>query len=312
MTLNTVRAGKNVAGFVLALCLGVIWQSGIAQSVRSVTDDKGQVVSVPVDPQRIVAISEVDLDALLALGITPAGTLNGRGQSAPTQYLLDEVQEVAIVGEFFQPNIEMLLQLQPDLILAGGFPIPPMLELLPEIAPTLITYDIADDWKTSFRKIATMLEKEAEHAKFMADYDARIAELRPRLAAQDVRVVSVVRWNPNGPVYMMPDSFANKILTDLGLERPVGQVGSGAAHSEVLSLEALHLIDGDFIFFGTLSSEGEAFEAMTAGINSAPYRQLNAVQQGNVLQVDGSLFTSMGGPLGAMRILDIVEENLLD
>ncbi len=283
-----------------------------AQVTRQVTDDDGNTVTVPANPQRIVAVSEVDLDALLALGMEPVATLNGRGQNAPTSYLLDQLSDVEIVGEFYQPNLELLLSVEPDLILAGGFPIPTMLELLPEVAPTLITYDIADPWKESFRKIAEQLDKLPEYEAFMADYHSRVEVLAQKLRDQEVETVSIVRWNPNGPVYMLQGSFGVDIMNDLGLKQPEGQTGSGGGHSDVLSLEALHLIDGDFIYFGTLAAEGDAFDTMIAGLSSAPYQQLNAVREGNVLQVDGALFTSMGGPLGAMTILDVIESSLLD
>ena len=51
-----------------------------AGQTRQVTDIEDTVVDVPVNPQRIVALSEPTLDGLLALGITPVGAVAGRGQ----------------------------------------------------------------------------------------------------------------------------------------------------------------------------------------------------------------------------------------
>src|SRR5690606_41647420 len=47
-------------------------------ATRIVVDARGTEVTVPAQPKRIVALSEADLDSLLALGVKPVGTVQGR------------------------------------------------------------------------------------------------------------------------------------------------------------------------------------------------------------------------------------------
>ena len=55
-------------GFVASATLLLF---ALPAQARSVTDAYGETVDVPDQPQRVVALSELDLDAMLALGKTP-------------------------------------------------------------------------------------------------------------------------------------------------------------------------------------------------------------------------------------------------
>ena len=51
---------------------------------------------------------------------------------------------------------------------------------------------------------------------------------------------------------------------------------------------------------------------MKRALETPAFRELTAVKNGRVIPVDGSLWTSLGGPLAALRILDDVERLLLE
>jgi len=112
-------------------------------------------------------------------------------------------------------------------------------------------------------------------------------------------------------------------LSDLGLRRPASQDRRGRGHSEPVSLENLDQIDADHLFFGTLggSSVGNADagggtdtaaaqQALDAAQQVPGFGALHAVSEGHVILVDGSLWTSTGGPLLMSRIVDSVVEAL--
>lgn len=109
-----------------------------------ITDVQGRELEVPANPQRIVALSEQDMDAAIALGMPLVGVVNGRGSANPPVYLQDKLGEAISVGSFAEPSLEMILELKPDLILIGGvFPgIAGLIEPLSKIAPTVVTYTL--------------------------------------------------------------------------------------------------------------------------------------------------------------------------
>ena len=84
-------------------------------------------------PQRVLALSEIDLDSLLALKLKPVGATNGRGQSGMPHYLGNAVSGIAGVGSFGSPVLDLVIGAQPDLILVGSLPDPELLAQLSKI-----------------------------------------------------------------------------------------------------------------------------------------------------------------------------------
>jgi iron complex transport system substrate-binding protein len=277
-------------------------------STRTVIDATGTAVSVPTQPQRVVALSEQDLDGALALGVTPIGTVNGRGQTTPPKYLGDKVNGIAVVGDVAKPTMDKLVAASPDLILAGSVTDEQILADLRKLAPTVVTYKPADDWKTAFGKLAEALGRTDAATAWLADYDRRTGEVKGKLGANAGAAVSIVRWNPQGPGVMQTGHFASLVAADLGLKRPAGQQEPGFAHSAPLSLENLAKVDGDWLFLGTLNADGQA--ALDKARGSAVYQQLGAVKNNRVVAVDGTVWTSRGGPLASLLVIDDIAKAL--
>ncbi|GKR84108.1 hypothetical protein KAM482_33190 [Aeromonas caviae] len=184
---------------------------------RQVIDANGQPQSVPDAPRRVVVLSELDLDSALTLGVQPVGTVNGRGQSTLPRYLLDKAgKEIAVVGDLDNPNLETLIDLEPDLILTGQTK-PELLALLKEIAPTVVTGNWGEPWKTVFGRSADAMNRGAEAKAFLTRYEAHLAEARSKLAQHQGEQMSIVRWNPKGPSYMHGGTFASSVVTELSL-----------------------------------------------------------------------------------------------
>ncbi|WNF45240.1 iron-siderophore ABC transporter substrate-binding protein [Pseudomonas sp. SG20056] len=277
---------------------------------RQVEDAFGNPVTVPSSPQRVITLSELDLDAALALGITPVGTINGRGQAAPPRYLDSKaLAGIKVVGDIDNPNLETLLELEPDLILTGPVK-PEQLAILNEIAPTVITFAWAKPWQESLQRTANALNQSAAADVLLARYNARAAEARERLKAHQGETFSIVRWNPKGPSYMFKDAFASSVISDVGLIRPSYQQDPGHTHSMALSLESLQLLDADWLVIGTLSTSGEAVEALQQAEQTPAFKQLSAIQGKRFGAVDGSLWTSLGGPQAALQVIADIEQLL--
>lgn len=277
---------------------------------RQIEDAFGRWQTVPDQPKRVITLSEIDLDIALALGAQPIGSVNGRGQSHPPRYLADALQTpITVVGDLDSPNLEQILELEPDLILTGQTR-PELLALLQEIAPTLVTARWGTPWQDTLARTARVLNREPQARAFMQRYQRRLVQARERLAAHQGQSFSVVRWNPKGPAYMFRDAFASQVVQELGLVRPDYQQDPGHTHSLSLSLESLQLLDADWLVIGTLSTSGEAVEALAQAEQNPAFRQLGAIRRGHYGAVDGSLWTSVGGPLAALKVIDDVEQLL--
>ena len=299
----TLKMPRSLAAALLA---GLLALPAYADT-RQMTDALGNTVTLPEAPKRVITLSEIDLDTALTLGVTPVGTINGRGQAAPPRYLDGKLPAgIEVVGDIDNPNLETLLELQPDLILTGPVK-PEQLAILNEIAPTVITFNWARPWQESMQRTAHALNREAEAKAVLERYRARVEEARQRLAAHQGETLSIVRWNPKGPSYMFKDAFASTVAEDVGLRRPAHQQDRGHTHSMALSLESLELLDADWLVIGTLATSGEAVEAMNQAEQTPAFRQLSAIQAKRFGAVDGSLWTSLGGPMAALQVIEDIE-----
>lgn len=282
-------------------------------TIRTITDAKDRQVEVSSQPVRIVALTELDLDSALALGITPVGAVNGRGQTALPAYLGDKAAGIVSVGTLAEPSLEAIVALDPDLILAGSMieQIEALLPQLSEIAPVVATYKPTDDWKSAFQSIATVLNQESAAATFLGEYEHRVATIKALLPTDKATEANVARWMPQGPVLMMPTIFSSLVLADVGITRPAAiaeLAGSHGAHTDPLSLEALDLLDSEWLFLGALNPEGGS--ALEAALDNPLFQQLTVVQNNQVVVVDGAVWTSIGGPLAALVVLDDLEAAL--
>ena len=279
------------------LCLTALFIGQVsAADTRAITDAAGQTHQVPVDPQRVITLSEIDLDASLALGLQPIGSVNGRGQSSLPRYLLQRAEGVKVVVDLDNPNLEILLEQEPDLILTGPAK-PEVLALLNEIAPTVVTYQWGTPWKDTLNLTANVLNRQDAAKAFIQRYDARVAEVRENLIDHQGQTISI-------------DSFASQVARELGLKRPSYQQDPGHTHSQSLSLESLELLDANWLVIGTLDTSGEAVDALHQAEQNPAFQQLSAIEAKRYDAVDGSLWTSVGGPLAAMTIINDIERLL--
>ena len=145
----------------------------------SVPTARGEV-AVPATPSRVAVFDVAAIDTLLALGITPAGI--------PSRLYVDYLAglEATPVGTLFEPDLEALAALGPDLIIVGGRSAP-QAEALAPIAPVIdmtIATDIPAEGRARIEAYGTLFGRQAEAAVLAAAYDARLAEAQEAVAGQ--------------------------------------------------------------------------------------------------------------------------------
>lgn len=283
--------------------------------IRTITDALGREVTIPVNPQRIVTLSEIDTDSLLALGIVPVGAPNGRGQTTLPTYLQPLLaDQTTAIGGIGEPNLETILTLEPDLIVYSD-PYGPLAERIPEleqIAPVVVPYVDTGDWhwKAVFMAVAETLDQTAAAETWMQAYDQRTADLGAQLP-DDMQEVSIVRWMADGPRILLANAFSSQVLSDVGFARPKVQLdlaGTHPVHTDVISMEQVELVDADIVFAGGLNPEGDV--AMAEALADPLVQTLTAVQSNRLFLVDGLAWSSTGGPIAALHVLDDLENAL--
>ncbi|WP_447553720.1 ABC transporter substrate-binding protein [Vreelandella sp. EE22] len=277
-------------------------------------------VEVEGTPERVVTVYEGALDTAIAAGIMPLGAVTTRGGTDVADYITEyftedfDAERPEVVGVVREINIEAVLAQQPDLILAAAQLPEEQYQLLSRIAPTVVpptqTFE-PDNWEAEARLFGEALNRQEAVEEAISAVDERVAELAERIGeSHPDEHAFVVRWMPNGAMVMSENLIATGLLNRVGISvSDADLVKEGSAHSDVLSLENLSMIDGDWLFLATLNDEGQ--QALDAAKQSTAFTRLNVVQQDRVVPVDGQLWSSASGPLAAQAILNDIETALL-
>ncbi|WP_026341239.1 ABC transporter substrate-binding protein [Actinomadura atramentaria] len=306
-----VAAGVLALALSLTACGGDDSDSGSGGATRDVVDATGATVKVPVHPKRVVTLTETDLDSALALGVQPVGVTNGRFAKDVPGYLKAKLTgQYKVVGDLNTPVLEKVAEVKPDLILAGFLPDKKVIDQLKKITPaTVLSTKMTEDWKATLTRIADVLNVPDKGKAVIADYDKRVADAKGEFGDKAGKKISIVRWNATGPSYMLKDAFSSLVVRDLGFERPQGQLTpAGFSPSDALSLENLKVLDGDYMMLGTLNPDAAA--ALKEAEKIAAFKDLPVVRAGHVINVDGAIWTSRGGPAAAATVIDDVEKGL--
>jgi iron complex transport system substrate-binding protein len=310
-----------MAGFGLGtLSAARHWHARAAQDAtpeagcRIVTHALGESC-VPFDPERVVALWSA-VDVALAVGIVPVGIDD---LTAATVYLDEATDGIPTVGLPWEPNLEAIAALDPDLIVGLDVLVESIYPELMAIAPTVgVAFGgTSGNWKAYNRGYAEAMGREDAFDEVMTAYEAKAERFRAamgdRLGETEVAILSA---SPADLRFDLPGIFVGSVVyTDAGLRLPPRLVEYHAANPNVpilgISAEEFTLAEGaDALFLWVASGDPEEDEAVIAAALEHPVlRRLEAVDQGRAFAMGDHWFSE--SVLGASLILDDLERALL-
>lgn len=157
------------------------------------------MASATAEPRRprIVCLDDGLAETLLMLGVTPVAIADR--QVWETWVVEPPLPpEIADVGTLLEPNLELLQQLKPDIILAMPYldGIKPLLERVAPVTTIGLYTEAGQPYRRAVeatRQLARLVGKESEGEALIAATDAYFSEVRQQLAplsAQPIYVVS--------------------------------------------------------------------------------------------------------------------------
>ncbi|GLX66979.1 ABC transporter substrate-binding protein [Paenibacillus glycanilyticus] len=260
-------------------------------------------VTIKKEPKRVVSVFYED--NVIALG----GALVGSGTVANDDdgyfdYLADKMQGVQQIGTY-PYNIEKIIALQPDLvIMAGKVFDEEQYKKLSTISPVIQIDFQTMTWEEVHLLIGKALGKEAAARAYIEEYKTKEAalkaELQKTMAGKEVAYIT-----PDGK-----EKFSLWGRTDKGDVGPIlyDRFGLTAAPGvpdtyESISLEGLVKIDPEVLLISK-SYFPEDFK------NMATWKNLRAVKNNQVYELDKDFRIKAYYPLGMMDNLNQVEQLL--
>ncbi|MEM6429247.1 MAG: ABC transporter substrate-binding protein [Deinococcota bacterium] len=237
-------------GFVL-LVLAVLGFT-YAQDTRTITDDFGVEIEVPVNPQRIVSLSDNGFTLpLLELGVIPVGT---RGRGTPPDGLFIRGGELLLGVDFdnsdiqyvgdFPPDLELIAALEPDLIIGFDYEAIDQLRL---IAPTYAIDFSLRDADDIYDILAELTGSQDQLVFLRRKYNEQLNRLRELVDVGNITISTIHADNDGTFFAFNPYPGIGDVLIDAGFNRPDAITALPQGQNNVISAERLQEFDGDFI-----------------------------------------------------------------
>lgn len=279
---------------------------GCEENFRPYTDTRGEVC-VPENPQRIVA--HFFASDMVALGLPMVGT---NFNNASLVLLPEQLAGLTDIG--VEPNVETVLGLNPDLIFVPDFTDAGIVDLLAEIAPTVVIPYSGDPF-TRLRQFGDIVGKPEAAAAWIDAFDAKAAarreEVQPSIEPGETATAFIMYSDEQLYIYGRPrlgpimyDVFGftqPTTVTDLFQDDP-------DALWKSLSVELLPEYAGDRIFLIGVNDE-DAKAATQSLVDGPIWQSLPAVQNGKVYYVDGRW--AFNDPLTLNWLVDEMASTLL-
>ena len=280
---------RRLLSILLMLALLIPGAPALADSTLSrETDARG--IALPADmPQRVVCLYGSFAEAWLYAG----GTLVGVTDDATKERGLELSEDVQIVGTNKEPNPELILALEPDLVI-GSADIEKQLTIVDTLESAGVPCAMfrVDTCRDFADLMSIFTGWTGETAVFEQEVQPMIAEIERITAdatAQQSPTVLLLRAFSSGVKAKGADNLAGVMLADLGCDNIVDRYPSLL---EELTLESIVAENPDVILVSIMGSdEDAALAALEESVGSNPaWQALDAVQQGRVYVLPKELF----------------------
>ncbi|PYB77561.1 ABC transporter substrate-binding protein [Rhizobium wuzhouense] len=282
-------------GLTLTLCLAGAG-TGHAEDAktRTFTDERGVTVQVPAHPQRIASISFFATDVALALGLKPVATTYMVADRHP-DYLLGLTQDIQQIGQRAKPNLELLSESKPDLIVAMARYTVGNAEALQKIAPYIAyNMELLSESYTEVAQLSDLLGKPERGLELNADFKKHLEEFAAK-APKDQHPRFQIMWGGDTPFSFHTENTAASIVAALGGDNIAGPMTPGGKFGLEISLETMLEKDPEVIFVMD-SGPDRPHE------NNPIWSQLSAVKNGRVIYV-GDEWVETNGPIARELVL---------
>lgn len=236
---------------LLLLISGV---TAAATPTQAFTDDLGRTVTVPLHPQRIVSLHDLDITIpLIELGVPPVAS-HGRTRPDGSHFLRSSAlltgvdfdnSDIQFIGTA-DMDIEAIAAARPDLIITE-----PnrnvAVEQLEKIAPTVSIDHLTGGAPAIYRKLAQLTGRQAQLAILERRYQQQIDQLKHVVDTQHIRVAVLQANNGKITVHHSYHSLG-RVLRDAGFRFPplIDAIPDGGRID--VSAERLPELDADFVF----------------------------------------------------------------
>ncbi len=252
-----------------------------------IEDGLGRTITIAATPQRIISLAPSNTEYLFALG---AGEqLVGRDSFSDYPEAANAITDIG--GGWGELDIETILSLEPDLVLAADITAPEQIQALEKLGFTVFVVanpNNLSEMLETMRLIAQITGHTNETKTLITELSSRITAIEEKIAyAQTTPLVfyELDATDPNSPWTAGPGTFIETLITQAGGTN-IGSTLEGAWAQ--ISIEALLIENPDIIILGDFTWGGITPDAVAG---RAGWETLSAVQNSQVFTIDDNLIS---------------------
>ena len=262
----------------------------------TIVDNLGQTLYFDTVPKKIATISPSATEILYAAGGT--AVIRDRASNFP-----EEVQTLPDAGSAYNPSIEALINAQPDLVIIEALTQARFIPMLKQtnLKVMAIKAETIDDITENILKVGKIIDKERTARTEIAGILSRLSLAKTYNSGS---VLLLISDHDRNLYAARPESYTGLIATEIGLiNKAAGLSDSGPYPGfAIMGPEAILMANPDFIV--TITPAPKPAPRLSETIKQIPpFARLKAIQSGNVIEADVSLFLQAPGP----RVIEAIE-----
>lgn len=264
--------------------------------VITVTDSYGRTITLDSPVKTIVSVAPSVTETVFALG--KGDLLAGR-----TDYCdyPAEAASVQSIGSLMEPNIEKIAEINPDIVIASNHFKKESAEKLENLSIKVLVLNENKTFKGAYetiRDIAKITGAEAKAEEIIAGMQKTVEDVENAVAGKDKPTVYyMIGFGEYGDYTAGGDTFIGQMIEMAGGDNIAKNVNGWA-----YSLESLVEADPDSIVVSKYWNMKQNF------IKADGYKELTAVKEGRVYEIDANLLDRQGPRLaeGLRALAEII------
>lgn len=251
------------------------------------TDDMGREITLAETPERIVSLAPSTTEILFAVGA--GNQVIGRDEFS--DYPEEAKSLESIGGSFGEYNVEAIIALEPDLVIAAEINTPELVKQLEDLGVTVYYLGNPLTLEEMYVKLETAAELTGHNAsELVSSLQARVAAVDEKIAPISARpnvFYEIDASDPSKPYTYGPGTFGDLLITRAGGYN-VGNVSTDAYPQ--LSLEQIVVANPSIIILGD-SMWGVTPESV---LERAGWESIEAVKSKQIFPIDDNLISRPG------------------
>ncbi len=263
-----------------------------AAAVDLSKDDLGRSVTVPANPKRVVAMSPSIVELMYAVGATPIG-----GPSSAD--FPEAAKSLPNFGTSYTPNLELIVAMKPDLIIADGIIHAGTINDLAKLGAPVFALRVNSfaDVVSGLRKVGALTGNAKvgnDEAKKLEDKLAAILAKKPALSPS---VLVVVGAGANQVYAARGDSYVGDILQRLGAKNIISNEPDTFRLPGFTDYSLERIVEKDPDVIIAISPGPPNAPKTSDGLSKSPvWSGLKAVKNKRVVEVDPTIYLQAAGP----------------